>query len=130
MIQTIQTAAKPATKRKRLMLVQLPATTEQAQIVRYDHATMHNLHCKYVDAETGQDSLHFSMEFHSSTPLYFARSWRYIGFYYPIRQYADGSHSCRCLEWQEHRDCKDVVAVEDHIKEQAKRLPARRSSVA
>lgn len=128
MIQTIQAPTRVITKRQRAMLVQLPVTTEQAQIVRYDRAAMHDLQCKYFDIEAGKDSLRFTIMFHDSTPLYFVRSWRHVGWYYPVREYADGSHSCRCLEWQGHRDCKDVIAVEDHIKEQAKRLPARRSA--
>lgn len=129
----IQTPIKPTraiTKRKRIMLVQLPATIEQQPVVRYDGATMPNLASKYIDISTGQDALHFTMMFHDSTPLYFVASHKYIGYYYPVRQYADGTRSCRCLEWQEHRDCKDVIAVEEFLGEREDDLAARCSSVA
>lgn len=132
MIQTIQAPTKPVTKRKRIMLVQLPEGIEHAQVVRYDLATMPNLQCKYVNIETGQDELHFSMMFHDRLPLYFvaSRSSKHIGFYYPIRQYADGSRSCRCLEWQDHHDCKDVIAVEEFLGEREDDLSAITTVVA
>lgn len=127
-----QTATRTTIKRKRIMLVQLPATIEQQPVVRYDRATMPDLASKYVNIETGQDELHFTMAFHDMTPLYFvqSRSSKHAEFYYPVREYANGSRSCRCLEWQDHKDCKDVIAVEEFLGEREDGVAATASSVA
>jgi hypothetical protein len=103
-------------KSKRIALVVLPESTGNYHVVAYDRKIMGDLPFKYVDPTTNESTLHFRITYSDTTPLYFVRSMKHIGYYYPIREDRHGHRSCRCLEFQgcgycQHVDDLSAIAI-------------------